>query len=64
MVSLSVFFVKALTFMESFKSIMEFLRNKGGPWFILIGKIGKHFDTLNELFCAICTILGIPAIRK
>ena len=64
MVSLSVFFVKALTFMESFKEIMKFLRDKGGPWLILIGKIGKHFDSINEIFSAICAVLGIPIVRK
>ncbi len=58
MVSLSLFFMQVLSFADKLRDIFNHLK-AAGPWFILFAKIGKHVETMWDVFKAIGTILGI-----
>ncbi len=58
MVSVSIFFMQVLSFMDSLKDVFNHLK-AAGPWFVFIAKIGKHVETLWDLIKAACALLKI-----
>lgn len=58
MVSLSLFFMQALSFMDKLKDIFNHIK-VAGPWFTLLAKIGRHIETLWDVIKAVCTLLKI-----
>ncbi len=58
MVSVSLFLIQTLSFMDKIKDIFNHLK-VAGPWFVLIGKIGKHVETFWDLVKAACALLKI-----
>lgn len=58
MVSVSLFLMQTLSFMDKLKDIFNHFK-VAGPWLVLIGKIGKHAETLWDLIKAICALLKV-----
>ena len=58
MVSLSLFFMQALSFMDKLKEIFVHLEI-AGPWFIFLAKVGRHIETLWDVIKAVCVLLKI-----
>ena len=58
MLSLSLFFMQALSFMDKLKEIFVHLKI-AGPWFLFLAKIGRHIETLLDVIKAVCTLLKV-----
>lgn len=58
MVSVSLFLMQTLSFMDKLKDIFNHFK-VAGPWFVFIAKIGKHVETLWDLIKAICALLKV-----